>query len=130
MVAQLQSSAGNRAVAELMTGDAGTGDAITPIDAISAAGNRAATRLFTAQRTTAQREDEKKPAAPKADPKADKAALRKAWADAGLVAGGPLFDAINADLSIESLVTMALPELVGLANEGAAADRSRSGAVP
>ncbi len=120
-VAQLQSSAGNRAVAELMTGDAGTGDAITPIDAISAAGNRAATRLFTAQRTTAQREDEKKPAAPKADPKADKAALRKAWADAGLVAGGPLFDAINADLSIESLVTMALPELVGLANEGAAA---------
>ena len=121
-VAQLQSSAGNRAVTELMSSEAGTDVALTPIDAFAAAGNRATTRLLTAQR-----EDEKKPstpdpkASPKTDPKADKAALRKAWSEAGLVAGDKVFDLINDDLSVESLVGMALPGLVGLANEGAAA---------
>lgn len=90
----------------------------------STAGNRAVTGLLTAQR-----EDEKGPAAatpdpkvaPKVDPKTDKAALRKAWAEAGLVAGDKVFDLVNSDLSMESLLGMALPELVGLANEGAAA---------
>ncbi len=103
--------------------DGASGDIATISRLQSTAGNRAVTALLTAQR-----EEEKKPAATtetttgaKADPKADKAALRKAWADAGLVAGGPLFDAINSDLSVDSLVTMALPGLVGLANEGAAA---------
>lgn len=126
-VAQLQSSAGNRAVTELMTSEAGIDTALTPIHAMAAAGNRARTRLLAAQLLTVQREDAKKPAAPdpktapKVDPKADKAALRKAWDEAGLVAGDKVFDLINDDLSVESLVGMALPGLVGLANEGAAA---------
>ncbi|MEO8273763.1 MAG: hypothetical protein ABI620_06830 [Chloroflexota bacterium] len=99
------------------TSTSGNDGEIATISRLQAtAGNRAVTELLTAQR-----EDDKQPAAPKPDPKTDKAALRKAWADAGLVAGGPLFDAINADLSVDSLVTMALPGLVGLANEGAAA---------
>ncbi len=110
--------------------DTGPGDAATISRLQSTAGNRAVAQLLTAQR-----DDEKPPGpttAPKAadakgaDPKAakaaaDKAALRKAWADAGVVAGGPLFDLINSDLGVDKLVDMALPELVGLANEGAAA---------
>ena len=119
LIARLQSSAGNRAVAQLMAAQGGFGT----VDDLATGGNRATMRVLTAQR-----EDEKKPAAapdpkagPAADPKADKGALRKAWADAGLVAGDKVFDLINEDLSVESLVGMALPELVGLANEGAAA---------
>lgn len=103
--------------------DAPSGDIATISRLQATAGNRAVTELLTAQR-----EDEKKPAAPadaktgaKADPKTDKAALRAAWSEAGIVAGDKVFDLINSDLSIESLVGMALPELVGLANEGAAA---------
>lgn len=130
-VAQLQASAGNRAVTELMTSDAGASGDLNPIDALAAGGNRATTRLLTAQR-----EDEKKPAAtpdpktaPKTDPKAaaeanpksDQTALRKAWADAGLVAGDKLFDLVNSDLGVDKLVDMALPGLMGLANEGVAA---------
>lgn len=118
LIARLQSSAGNRAVTQLLGADGLIGT--VPHDA---GGNRATMRLLTAQR-----EDEKKPApatdaatGPKADPKSDKAALRKAWSEAGLVAGDKVFDLINADLSVESLVGMALPELVGFANEGAAA---------
>lgn len=128
-ISRLQSTAGNRAVAQLLA----AGGELGSIDDLAAGGNRAALSLLAAhdlggrQRSagvTAQREDEKKPDAKpdaKTDPKSDKKALRQAWADAGLVAGGPLFDLINDDLSIESLVGMALPGLVGLANEGAAA---------
>ena len=107
--------------------DGATGDIATISRLQATAGNRAVTELLTAQR-----EDEQKPAAAtdptaapkpdaKADPTADKAALRKAWTDAGPVGGEKVFELINSDLSIESLVGMALPELVGLANEGAAA---------
>ena len=118
LIARLQSSAGNRAVAHLLGSDvaqralAGGGS-----------GNRATMRLLTAQR-----EDEKKPAAApeptdgsKPAPIADKAALRQAWADAGLVAGDKLFDLVNSDLGADKLVDMALPGLMGLANEGVAA---------
>lgn len=104
--------------------DNATGDIATISRLQANAGNRAVTELLTAQR-----EDEQQPAAlapgprtaPKVDPKTDKTALRKAWAEAGLVAGDKVFDLVNADLSMESLLGMALPELVGLANEGAAA---------
>jgi hypothetical protein len=121
-VAQLQASAGNRAVAELMTSDAGTGMELSPIDALAAGGNRAALRLLPVQRDDKQ-PDAKTDAKPdaKAAAKPDTKALRKAWADAGLVAGGPLFDLINDDLSVAKLLDMGLPELAGLAGTGAAA---------
>jgi hypothetical protein len=123
-VAQLQSSAGNKAVAELMTSDA-AGGALNPVDALAAGGNRAAVGLLVQR-------DDKKPDAkadqkPEAKPDAkaasgpDTKALRKAWADAGLVAGGPLFDLINDDLSLAKLLDMGLPELGGLAGKGAGA---------
>jgi hypothetical protein len=98
-------------------------DATTISRLQSTAGNRAVAQLIAAQR-----EDAKKPAtpaAPNAGTKpagaADKAALRKAWDDAGLVAGGKLFDLVNSDLGMDKLVDMALPGLIGFANEGAAA---------
>jgi hypothetical protein len=98
----------------------------------STAGNQAVVQLLTAQR-----DDEKKPAAasdataaPKTEPKSDKTALRKAWADAGLVAGGPLFDLINDDLSVEKLVDMALPGLIGLAKTGSAKGFEKAAGAP
>lgn len=109
------------------TGATDVTDATTISRLQSTAGNRAVAQLITAQR-----EDEKK-AAPAAEPKADakadakpataanNAALRKAWGDAGLVAGDKLFDLVNSDLGVDKLVDMALPELIGFANEGAAA---------
>lgn len=134
-VARLQSTAGNRAVAQLLTDGLDHG----PIDQLGAQGNRAAAAMLA----PVQREDEKKPGAPtadtkaggKADPKAEKAGggstknLRKAWADAGLVAGGPLFDLINDDLSLAKLLDMGLPELGGLVGKGteAAVDKATEG---
>lgn len=123
-VARLQSTAGNRAVAQLLTDGLDHG----PIDNAAAPGNRAATSVLA----PVQREDEKKdgaggdakPAdatAKKADAKgggADTKALRKAWADAGLVAGGPLYDLINDDLSLAKLLDLGLPELGGLVGKG------------
>lgn len=123
-VARLQSTAGNRAVAKLLTDGVDHG----PLDHVSAHGNRAAAAMLA----PVQREDEKStPPAPGAKPdgKGDKKAdakgggastkaLRKAWADAGLVAGGPLFDLINDDLSLASLLDMGLPELGGLVGKG------------
>lgn len=94
-------------------------DATTISRLQSTAGNRAVVGMLTAQR-----EDEKKPTAA-ADTKAalgsSNAALRKAWGDAGLVAGDKLFDLVNSDLGVDKLVDMALPGLMGLANEGVAA---------
>lgn len=111
LIARLQSSAGNRAVADLLASDAGR-DAIGE-DALgiqAAAGNEATSRLLTAQRA---------PETPKAEAKPDPKAERKAWQEAGLVGGGALYDLINKDLSLEKLVGMALPELAKLATEGA-----------
>jgi hypothetical protein len=128
-VAQLQSSAGNRAVAKLMSSDARAGDVDT-IDAIAAGGNRAALGLLHVQRddkkpdpTTASQPGAKPDAKPDAKAPAgpDAKSLRKAWADAGLVAGGPLFDLINDDLSLAKLLDMGLPELGGLATKGTSA---------
>lgn len=121
-VARLQSTAGNKAVARLLTDGHDHG----PIDALGAQGNRAAAAMLA----PVQREDEKKPGAAGSDAKAATAAkadakggastkaLRKAWADAGLVAGGPLFDLINDDLSLTKLLDMGLPELGGLVGKG------------
>jgi hypothetical protein len=108
--------------------DGSTANDATEISRLqSTAGNKAVAQLLTAQR-----EDEKKgtpapDAKPEAKPDAkagsapDTKALRKAWADAGLVAGGPLFDLINDDLSLAKLLDMGLPELGGLAGKGAGA---------
>jgi hypothetical protein len=124
-VARLQSTAGNRAVAQLLTDGHDHG----PIDALGAHGNRAAAAML-APGAAVQREDEKKSTAPTGDAKAAGAKkedakgggstknLRKAWADAGLVAGGPLFDLINDDLSLAKLLDMGLPELGGLVGKG------------
>jgi hypothetical protein len=123
-VARLQSTAGNRAVAQLLTDGIDHG----PIDQVGGHGNRAAAAMLA----PVQREGEKPGEAPKVDPKQDGAAakpadakagastknLRKAWADAGLVAGGPLFDLINDDLSLAKLLDMGLPELGGLVGKG------------
>jgi hypothetical protein len=123
-VARLQSTAGNKAVAQLLTDGIDHG----PIENVAASGNRAATSLLA----PVQRDDEKatapaadKPAAAAKDAKADAKgtgastkALRKAWADAGLVAGGPLFDLINDDLNLASLLDMGLPELGGIVGKG------------
>ena len=122
-VARLQSTAGNRAVAQLLTDGHDHG----PIDQLGAHGNQVAAAMLK----PVQREDEKQPGTPdakpdgKADPKAAAKAgggstknLRKAWADAGLVAGGPLYDLINDDLSLAKLLDMGLPELGGLVGKG------------
>ena len=135
MLSRLQSGAGNKAVAQLLAADADVG----PLDLLAAGGNRAAASVLA----PVQREDEKKTTAPtadakpdaKSDPKAEKAGggstknLRKAWADAGLVAGGPLFDLINDDLSLAKLLDMGLPELGGLVGKGteAAVDKATEG---
>jgi hypothetical protein len=130
-LSRLQSGAGNKAVAQLLAADTGT----APFDLLAAGGNRAAASVLR----PVQREDEKKPAPAasdakdaKPDAKADAKAgastknLRKAWADAGLVAGGPLFDLINDDLSLAKLLDMGLPELGGLVGKGteAAVDKA------
>ena len=131
-LSRLQSGAGNKAVAQLLAAD---GD-VRPLDLIAAGGNRAAASLLA----PVQREDPKKTTAPapdakpdaKADPKSEKAGggstknLRKAWADAGLVAGGPLYDLINDDLSLAKLLDMGLPELGSLVGKGteAAVDKA------
>jgi len=126
-VSRLQSTAGNRAVAELLTDGHDHG----PIDQLGEHGNRAATAVLA----PVQREDE--PADPKPGGAAATATataskggaktagaggstknLRKAWADAGLVGGGPLFDLINDDLSLAKLLDMGLPELGGLVGKG------------
>src|SRR5262245_36730096 len=136
-VSRLQATAGNQAVAQLLTDGHDHG----PIDNAAAYGNKAAASVLA----PVQREDEKKTTPPpdakaegkaegKADPKAEKAGgstknLRKAWADAGLVAGGPLFDLINDDLSLAKLLDMGLPELGGLVSKGtkAAVDKATEG---
>jgi hypothetical protein len=129
-VARLQSTAGNKAVAQLLTDGHDHG----PIDVLGAHGNRAAASMLA----PVQREDEKKETAaagaakPADTAKKDDAKggstknLRKAWADAGLVAGGPLFDLINDDLSLAKLLDMGLPELGGLVGKGteAAVDKA------
>lgn len=133
LISRLQSTAGNRAVVQLLAADPDIG----PVDQLPAGGNRATARLLApgargprgAPRPTVQLEDEKKKPEPKPDAKAETKAgaspntkaLRKAWDDAGLVAGGKLFDLINDDLSLAKLLDMGLPELAGLAGEGAAA---------
>lgn len=104
LVARLQSSAGNRAVAQLMASGA-------PIGHAGGAGNRALAAALAVQRAG--------PGAGAAKP--DTKAERKAWEEAGLVGGGALYDLVNKDLSIAKLVGLALPELAGLINKGAEA---------
>ena len=136
LLSRLQSSAGNQAVVQLLTGETG----LVPADDLAADGNRATLDLLAGRgrrgvnpRPTAQREDEKKDPEPKADAKPetkpgaaagakpDAKALRQAWSDAGLVGGGQLFDLINDELSLAKLLDMGLPQLAGLAGTGAAA---------
>ena len=105
-ISRLQSTAGNRAVVQLLA----DGARDTPIDALPELGNRATVHLLTAQR-------EEPKAAPAPDPKAEK----KTWQDATPVGGGALYDLVNGDLKIAKILDLALPELVGLAGKGAGA---------